>query len=277
MVTDAAYDSPVVVADVVDGGALEASCCADAAVDPTGDVALDGQTMPDASTTWCQLGTHQFCADFDSDPYTAGWTDQIAAGTGKISMNTTGSRSMPGAFLSEISAPDVVDPQARLRKLFAPRPTKISLEFDLFLDDPRLQGGPPGQPVEIFSIMQEGEQYSTGLKLLRGGSTQETYLLYQRVDGGSLFSMKGSGLATGRWVHVALTFDPPGTSNQGQTGSVELEVDGMTLANYPRVIDLDYHAATATATVLSVGLGSIATQDLAMSAKYDNVTVDVIP
>jgi hypothetical protein len=54
-------------------------------------------------------------------------------------------------------------------------------------------------------------------------------------------------------------------------------VDGMSLGNYSRVIDLDYNAATSTATVLSIGLRSIAAQDLAMSAKYDNVTVDVIP
>jgi hypothetical protein len=154
----------------------------------------------------------------------------------------------------------------------------VNLEFDLFLEDPRLATGPPGQAVEIFSIMQEGAQYSTGIQLLRGGSTVDTTrLIYQRVGGNSGFDMKGTGLPTGRWVHVALTFVPPGTTGQGPAGSVTLTVDGTTLASYPRVIDVDYYAATSTATVLSIGLSTIGTQELIMSATYDNVTFDIAP
>ncbi len=98
-------------------------------------------------------------------------------------------------------------------------------------------------------------QYATGIRLLRGGSTvATTRLIYQRVGGDSGFNMIGAGLPTGRWVHVALTFVPPGTAGQGPEGSVTLTVDGSTLASYRNVISVDYYAAASTATVLSIGL-----------------------
>jgi hypothetical protein len=286
----------------VDGSSADHAAVSDAALpvdhvvdahplhDADGSGAIDSASGHQADsghdTSWCMTQPHAFCSDFDHGGL-GEWSGTVETAGGHAMTATSESVSSPFALWSAIPKPSGVLSDGRVEKVFAPKPQRATLQFDLLLNDNRPAAEiAAGGWMEVASILQQSAMYRTGIKFMRGGSGGDhTTLCIRRrdLDCASAISItKGPPLVTGKWVHVALTYDFPPTSGS-EAGSVHLEYDGVSVASYQYVVDPDRDAATSTSTILSVGLGTTgqgnAGQTQAtetVSALYDNVTLDLV-
>lgn len=209
----------------------------------------------------CDGGAHLVCATFDQGAVAAGWTATRIESGGTLGTSND-HRSAPFSMRTNLPAMTTEDNQyAAVYGLFTGvRGVRVS--FDLKIAEPQWQGTDKALAL---------------LHVLYPGTTNESYLFVAPNE--TTLSIEQNSTATryqevkpppyDEWLRIALEVVPT-----TPTGTLRLRYDGVVVYENASV---PFTTATATETLVEVGLARFTPPSPAVDVLYDNVTIEQIP
>jgi len=205
----------------------------------------------------CASSKAEVCADFDGNPWNAGFDSKFLQGGGTIEVDAADSVSSPASALALVPVVPAGNPfgAGALTYTLPAAFTSASLAFDMKLES---DVGPQGTAVFLFQLAAPTTTHA-GLQFIIGSGSQGLH----ETPGG--FHPVGGKTFPKAWAHVVFTL------NLGTNSSVTLSVDGAKW--------LDQEAITPpplSAPYFAVGIVQVDGPTGAESrVRLDNVVLDL--
>jgi hypothetical protein len=218
----------------------------------------------DAGSTWCSSQTgHQFCDDFDRDPFDKLWVRFERMGT--VTTNVTDFVSAPRSMTGTVSAgsgTSTIPLQGTLGHVINAAPGSVEASFSMRLRTPTTAF--TAADTAVVATVAAGDtnfiflQYtSSGYVLISGTVT----------DGGLHTANVTMPPKLDEWVSVQIDVD----FKTDNTGVVDVHLDGQPAGRIDSIATL----AGAIPPTVSLGLGpTVYQQSTGLVVSYDNVLFD---
>jgi len=202
------------------------------------------------------------CADFDSDPFSAGWDKEDVYGQGRLSADDGASVS-PRRSLLSVFLQGTTGGAANLdRRLATALKSRLLVDFDVKIesyDDQRAL-------LFVVELTAAGSRTDRLAFRVQKGVGADVHEAAQLADGGVDYTATGAiPLPTGSFKHV--TWEVKTTGNGS---SMSVDIDGTTRSTS----STRAHEYLSTPKV-SVGLAYLAEAETSWRVRFDNVVVTV--
>jgi len=201
--------------------------------------------------------SHVFCVDFDHGAVTAGWDSNGNDAPGTLALDDL-ALSAPHAMRTTRPRPAMTNLATLLEKQIAMPWRRAIAQTDIYIAQPVWQPGDVN--VALMQLTFDSSSSHTGsVFFLDSAKAQGT--IEHLPDGPERYLPLGP-LASGRWVHIVVDFDP--------AGHVHYELDG-------NAFDRDFAAVVAgdnSIITLEIGVLQYNAPEPAMDVRFDNLFLD---
>lgn len=239
----------------------DASSAPDVLADTANDV---GDAGP---SPFCTGVDAAFCADFDENSLTVGWTLPVhSVGSGTLTLDTSIAQSKPGcarATMPMLASPDGgVDDEEFLQKNLLTPWREATLDFDMYL------APNSGNGVAIVSFVFVGDE-SVGASIAFAVQANQLQLAGMQTTDPTGWIYGAAPYVPSTWTHVQLDI-LPATSG----GKIAISVGGAPVESWT---DLSFTSdPSATLLELELGMSRYGDYTNAVDVRYDNVVIRLL-
>jgi hypothetical protein len=244
-----------------DAPPTDASPAPDVLADTTSDVGDAG------ASPFCTGVDAAFCADFDENSLTLGWTLPVhSVGSGTLTLDTSIAQSKPGcarATMPMLDTPDAaVDDEEFLQKTLLTPWREATLDFDMYL------APASGHGVAIVSFVFVGDE-SVGASIAFAVQANELQLAGMQTTDATSWMYGAAPYVPSTWSHIQLDV-LPATSG----GKIAISVGGSPVESWT---GLSFTSdPSAELLELELGMSRYGNDTNAVDVRYDNVVIRLL-